>query len=231
LSESLLMEARGLVRTFSHLGSDIRVLRGLDLTIDKAEQVAILGKSGVGKSTLLHVLGTLDRPDSGTILFDGEDVFRLSERRLAAFRNRHVGFVFQFHHLLPEFSALENVMIPGIIGGLSRREAWSRASSLLEAVGLAHRTEHRPGELSGGEQQRVALARALVMRPKLILADEPTGNLDDATSEEVHNLFTEVNRMFDVAFLVATHNLKLAARMTRILRLEDGMVHVAEADS
>jgi len=229
-ASDVLLSARGLVKAFSHGGRDIHVLRGLDLDLGRGERVAILGKSGVGKSTLLHVLGTLDRPDAGTVRVEGEDVFALPERRLAAFRNGHMGFVFQFHHLLPEFSALENVMIPAIIAGLSRREAESRSRALLDDVGLASRAAHRPAELSGGEQQRVALARALVMRPRLILADEPTGNLDDATSEEVHNLFAELNQRFGVAFLVATHNRKLAARMDRVLRLEDGVVHVVEAN-
>jgi len=223
-----LLEARGIGRRFAHAGRTIRVLEGLDLDVAPGEMTAIVGKSGVGKSTLLHVLGTLDRPDAGTVRLDGEDVFRLPEKRLAAFRNRHIGFVFQFHHLLPEFSALENVMIPGIIGALPRREAHARARSLLEAVGLADREPHRPGELSGGEQQRVALARALMMRPRLILADEPTGNLDEATSEEVHNLFTQVRERFGVAFVVATHNPRLAARMGRVLRLEDGALHPVE---
>lgn len=225
---AVLMEARGLAKSFSRGGKEIHVLRGLDIDVGPGEMVAILGKSGVGKSTLLHVLGTLDRPDHGTVHFESEDLLGRPEPALAAFRNRHLGFVFQFHHLLPEFSALENVMIPAIIGGLPRREALSRARTLLEAVGLGQRVEHRPSELSGGEQQRVALARALVMQPRLILADEPTGNLDDATSEEVHGLFASLNREFGAAFLVATHNLKLAARMGRVLRLEDGVVHPVE---
>ncbi len=223
-----LLQARGLSKSFSRGGKEVHVLRGLDLDIAPGEMVAVLGKSGVGKSTLLHVLGTLDRPDSGTVLFEGEDLLGRPEPALAAFRNRHLGFVFQFHHLLPEFSALENVMIPAIIAGLPRREVLQKAGTLLEAVGLGPRVEHRPSELSGGEQQRVALARALVMQPRLILADEPTGNLDDATSEEVHGLLASLNREFGAAFLVATHNLKLAARMGRVLRLEDGVVHPVE---
>lgn len=224
-----LLHATAIVRHYAHGGREIPVLRGLDLDVEPGERIAVLGKSGVGKSTLLHVLGTLDRPDSGRVVFEGEDVFTLPEPRLAAFRNRRIGFVFQFHHLLPEFTALENTMIPCIIGGLSRREALSRAADLLEAVGLSPRSTHRPGELSGGEQQRVALARALVMRPRLILADEPTGNLDDATSEEVHGLFEALNRRFEVAFVVATHNVRLAARMQRVFRLEDGVLHPVEA--
>jgi lipoprotein-releasing system ATP-binding protein len=225
MTEAPLLKVQGLVRRFRHGDRNIVVLRGCDFGMEAGELVAIVGKSGVGKSTLLHILGTLDRPDAGTVLFGGEDLFRLAEKDLAAFRNRHLGFVFQFHHLLPEFSALENVMIPAIIGGLSRREAAARATELLESVGLADRAAHRPAELSGGEQQRVALSRALVMRPRMILADEPTGNLDDATSEEVHGLFVSLNRQFGVAFLVATHNTRLAAMMQRVMRLEDGVLH------
>jgi len=228
IDRGVLLSAHGLTRKFSHGGREIHVLRGVDLEMAPREMTAVLGKSGVGKSTLLHVLGTIDTPDSGTIEFDGINVFSLSERELAAFRNSRIGFIFQFHHLLPEFSALENVMIPAIIGGLSRREALDRAAELLSTVGLESRTTHRPAELSGGEQQRVALARALVMRPRLIIADEPTGNLDDATSEEVHNLFAGVNERYGVAFLVATHNLRLAGRMHRILKLEEGIIHAAE---
>ncbi len=227
-SENILLSARGLTKAFQHGGREIHVLRGLDLELGPRSMTAIVGKSGVGKSTLLHILGTIDTPDGGNIHFDGIDVFRLSERELASFRNSRIGFIFQFHHLLPEFSALENVMIPAIIGGLSRRESVARASELLDTVGLSPRSSHRPGELSGGEQQRVALARALVMRPRLIIADEPTGNLDDATSEEVHNLFAGVNERYGVAFLVATHSMRLAGRMHGILRLEDGVLHAAE---
>lgn len=225
VSETLLMQASGLKRSFHKGGRVIEVLRGLDLDVEPGEMVAIVGKSGVGKSTLLHILGTLDRPDGGQVVAMGKDVFSLAERELAAFRNRHIGFVFQFHHLLPEFTALENIMIPAIIAGLPRREAQEMAETLLSEVGLQDRGDHRQAELSGGEQQRVALSRALAMRPKLILADEPTGNLDETTSEEVHNLFTELNQRFEVAFVVATHNLKLADRMGRILRLEDGILH------
>ena len=225
VSETLLMQASGLKRSFHKGGRVIEVLRELDLDVEPGEMVAIVGKSGVGKSTLLHILGTLDRPDGGQVVAMGKDVFSLAERELAAFRNRHIGFVFQFHHLLPEFTALENIMIPAIIAGLPRREAQEMAETLLSEVGLQDRGDHRQAELSGGEQQRVALSRALAMRPKLILADEPTGNLDETTSEEVHNLFTELNQRFEVAFVVATHNLKLADRMGRILRLEDGILH------
>lgn len=229
MPEKPLIEARSLTRVFRLGTREIHVLRGLDLTVSSRETVAIMGKSGVGKSTLLHILGTLDRPDSGRILIDGEDVLSMSEKRLAAFRNRHMGFVFQFHHLLPEFSALENAMIPAIIAGLSRRESTARARELLATVGLEDRLDHRPSELSGGEQQRVALARALVMRPRLILADEPTGNLDQSTSDEVHGLIATLNEEYDVAFLVATHNPGLAQRMDRVLVMADGLAEPTEA--
>lgn len=225
MTEGALLRARGLVRTFRHGGRVIEVLKGLDLDVGPAERVAIVGKSGVGKSTLLHVLGTLDRPDAGRVAFEGRDVFAMGEPEVAAFRNRHIGFVFQFHHLLPEFSALENVMFPAIIAGISRREAGDLASELLETMGLSGRTSHRPAEMSGGEQQRVALARAMVMRPRVILADEPTGNLDEATSEEVHRAMDDLNERFGVALVVATHNPGLAGRMGRVLRLEGGVLH------
>lgn len=225
MATPMLLEARGLVRTFRHGGRVIEVLRGLNLDVAPSERVAIVGKSGVGKSTLLHILGTLDRPDEGRVLFEGRDVFAMREPEVAAFRNRHIGFVFQFHHLLPEFTALENVMIPAIIAGISRRDATERAMELLETLGLSDRASHRQAEMSGGEQQRVALARAMVMKPRLILADEPTGNLDEATSEEVHRAMEDLNERFGVALLVATHSPRLARRMGRVYRLEGGVLH------
>jgi len=220
-----LLIANGITRSFHKGGRVIEVLRGLDLEVAEGEMVAVVGMSGVGKSTLLHILGTLDRPDEGSLSFSDRDVFSMNEPQLAAFRNRHIGFVFQFHHLLPEFSALENVMIPAIIAGFPRHEAQERAGELLVGMGLEERADHRQAELSGGEQQRVALARALVMEPRLVLADEPTGNLDEMTSEEVHGLFVDLNRRLGVAFLVATHNIKLAGRMDRVMRLQDGILH------
>lgn len=220
-----LLEARGLVKNFRHGGRLIEVLKGIDLQLHQGEKVAIVGKSGVGKSTLLHILGTLDRPNAGSVLYEGRNIFEMPEKTIAAFRNSHIGFVFQFHHLLPEFTALENIMIPAIIGRVPRREAYARAMELLEILGMAERASHRQAELSGGEQQRVALARAMVMRPRVILADEPTGNLDEATSAEVHRAMEELNERFGVALLVATHNLRLAQRMDRILRLEGGKLH------
>src|SRR5690348_5675356 len=187
------VEIRGLRKTFEHGGRLIEVLKGIDLAVEPGEMVAVVGASGVGKSTFLHVLGTLDAPTAGAILFDGQDVTKLPAPRLADFRNRSIGFVFQFHHLLPEFTAAENAAMPAMIAGLGRIESLRRATHLLARVGLQHRLTHRPGELSGGEQQRVALARALILEPRLLLADEPTGNLDTGTGEEMHALFVELN--------------------------------------
>jgi lipoprotein-releasing system ATP-binding protein len=216
------VDIRNLRKSFEHGGRQIEVLRGINLRIAPGEMVAVVGASGVGKSTLLHVLGALDLPSAGEILFDGQDITRLGAPQLADFRNRSVGFVFQFHHLLPEFTALENVTIPCLIAGLSRSEAHARASKLLARVNLTHRLTHRPGELSGGEQQRVALARALVLEPRLLLADEPTGNLDTETGESMHSLFVELNKERGMTALVVTHNADLARRMPRRVRMVDG---------
>ncbi|MBA3765265.1 MAG: ABC transporter ATP-binding protein, partial [Actinobacteria bacterium] len=188
------IEVRGLKKSYWLNDAEIPVLKGIDLVIEGGEYVAITGPFGVGKSTLLHVLGTLDIPSEGSVYMDGVDVFAQSPAEIARFRNKNIGFVFQFHHLLPEFTALENVMIPALIHRVSRADASVKARGMLERVGLAHRVTHRPGELSGGEQQRVALARALVLEPRLLLADEPTGNLDAVTGEEIHALFSELNR-------------------------------------
>jgi lipoprotein-releasing system ATP-binding protein len=206
------------------MGRSLEVLKGIDLDLSEGEVVAIVGPSGAGKSTLLHCIGTLDAPTAGTITLTGEDVTKMAGTRLAALRNRTIGFVFQFHHLLPEFTALENVMMPGLIQGLSKRDTAAAAAKLLAEVGLAERVTHRPGELSGGEQQRVALARALVLEPRLLLADEPTGNLDSATSSAIHDLFFEVNRSRGTTIVVVTHNASFAERMPRIVHLRDGMV-------
>ena len=200
----------------------MEVLKGVDLTFSQGEKAAIVGASGVGKTTLLHVLGTLDRPTSGKVLYEGKDIFNLNEKDLALFRNREIGFVFQFHHLLPEFSALENTMMPCLIQGLPKREAASRAEAILNLVGLQERLSHKPGELSGGEQQRVAVARALVLGPKVLLADEPTGNLDTQTGESVFDLLQELNQIKGVTLIIVTHNLKLAEKMTRQIQLVDG---------
>jgi lipoprotein-releasing system ATP-binding protein len=193
--------------------------------------VAVLGSSGVGKSTLLHVLGTLDQPSAGVIQYDGNDVTRMSSPVLADFRNRTIGFVFQFHHLLPEFTAKENCAMPALIAGTQREDALKRARALLDRVGLQHRLLHRPGELSGGEQQRVALARALIMEPRVLLADEPTGNLDTHTAEEIHALTVELNRERGMTMVVVTHNADLASRMPRRLRMVDGQIGEDEAAS
>ena len=218
------VEVRSLTKTFPHGGRLIEVLRGLDFELRPGEVASVVGASGAGKSTLLQVLGTLDAPTGGTISFDGVDVTTMSQARLAEFRNREIGFVFQFHHLLPEFTALENVMMPGLILRLSRREAAVRADAILRRVGLGERLSHRPGELSGGEQQRVALARALLLRPRLLLADEPTGNLDTKTGREMHELFFELNRELGMTILLVTHNDELAARTPRRLRMADGLI-------
>jgi len=217
-----MIQVSGLTKRFAHGGRMLDVLRGIDLTIGHGEMMSVVGRSGVGKSTLLHVLGTIDRPTSGRILFDGRDVTRMSPAQLAEFRNRSIGFVFQFHHLLPEFTALENVMMPLLIRRVRPSRAEEKAQALLEEVGLKERVTHRPGELSGGEQQRVALARAVVMEPKLLLADEPTGNLDTTTGESIIELFVKLNRAFDMAMMIVTHSPELAERLPRRLRMVDG---------
>ena len=219
-----LVVASNVQKAFRHMGRTLEVLRGVDLTIDDGEMIGIVGPSGAGKSTLLHCIGTLDVPTRGSIKLAGEEITSMSASRLAELRNRTIGFVFQFHHLLPEFSALENVMMPGLIQGKSKRDTEVRARALLEEVGLADRVLHRPGELSGGEQQRVALARALILDPKLILADEPTGNLDSATSAQIHDLFFAINAQRGTTIVVVTHNLALAGSMPRVVALRDGRV-------
>ncbi len=211
-------------KSFLHEGREVPILKGIDLRIDAGEMLCIVGPSGAGKSTLLHLLGTLDLPNEGSILFDGDDVTRYSSARLAEFRNHRIGFVFQFHHLLPEFTALENVTIPGRIRGERLGPLQDRAAALLEEVGLKHRITHRPGELSGGEQQRVALARALIMNPKLILADEPTGNLDSNTGTAMHELLFRLNQSHGTTFLVVTHSQDLAQKMPRVVHMRDGHI-------
>ena len=221
----VLCEVRGLSKSFFKHGKPIPVLQDIDLAIRSNDMCSIRGKSGVGKSTLLHVLGALDRPTTGSVRYFGEDIFAKPESELASFRNRTIGFVFQFHHLLPEFTALENVALPALIARRPRSEALAMAADLLESVGLTHRAVHRPGELSGGEQQRVAIARALVMSPRLVFADEPTGNLDQRTSDEIHELMVKINQERGVAFVVVTHNAGLAAMMRRQLEMRDGVVY------
>ena len=216
------VEAAGIRKSYDVGHGALTVLRDLDLAVEQGEMVAIMGASGVGKSTLLHVLGGLDRADAGSIAIAGEAVTRMPDAALVAFRNRHVGFVFQFHHLLPEFTALENAEMPMRIARLPLDEARDRATELLRRVGLAERLEHRPGMLSGGEQQRGAVARALVMRPSLLLADEPTGDLDEQTADSLHQLLRDMHRAYNLTSIIATHNPRLAGACDRVLRLENG---------
>jgi len=219
---SNLLEMRALCKTYEIGKNLVEVLSGINLKLEAATTTALVGASGAGKSTLLHLLGALDRPTSGTVLFRGDDIFAQSDSELASFRNRSIGFVFQFHHLLSEFTALENVMMPALIARVPKVEARTMAEGLLTDVGLAHRMIHRPGELSGGEQQRVAIARALVLSPALLLADEPTGNLDMKTSEGVHAVLADLQQKKGLTLVVVTHNERLAAAMGRTVRLVDG---------
>ena len=217
-----LIQVQQLFKSFGNGAKKVEVLRGIDLTFFQGERAAIVGASGVGKTTLLHILGTIDRPTAGKVLHGGRDIFTLNEKDLALFRNREIGFVFQFHHLLPEFNALENTMMPCLIQSISKKEAALRAETILTLVGLKERLSHKPGELSGGEQQRVAVARALVLEPKVLMADEPTGNLDTKTGESVFALLQELNRIKGVTLIIVTHNPNLAAQMPRQILLTDG---------
>jgi lipoprotein-releasing system ATP-binding protein len=215
-----MLKAEKITRKFG----EVSVLKGVDLTIEQGEIVSIVGSSGAGKSTLLHILGTLDKPDSGAIYLNEEALLKLTSRQLAAFRNKNMGFIFQFHHLLPEFDAIENVSIPGWIAGASKRNIRERAAYLLETLGLANRMTHKPGELSGGEQQRVAVARALINEPAIVFADEPTGNLDSQNARELHQLFVKINKETNTSFLIVTHNEELAALSGRTLHMKDGLI-------
>jgi lipoprotein-releasing system ATP-binding protein len=223
-----LVSCRNLKKDYVLLGKRIEVLMGIDLDLGAGELVSLIGHSGVGKSTFLHVLGTLDAPTSGTVRYDGEEVFKRDDATLADFRNASIGFVFQFHYLLREFTALENTMMPALVARVPMPEATRRAREILVRVGLEDRLDHKPSELSGGEQQRVALARALVMRPRLLLADEPTGNLDEETAEGIHQILFDMNREMGITALVVTHNPALAERMPRRLRMVDGRIEEAD---
>ncbi len=223
-SQQPLISLTDVRKSFTTNGNRVDVLRGVDLNIYKGEMVAIEGASGVGKSTLLHVMGTLERPDHGEVLYQGESVFAYDEQGLASFRNQTIGFVFQFHHLLPEFNALENTLMPALIKGMNTKEACERAEAILTRVGLGDRLRHHVGELSGGEQQRVAVARSLVLKPSILLADEPTGNLDARTAESIHDLLITLNRDDGITAVVVTHNTKLAKKLSRRVTLIDGKV-------
>ena len=224
------IELRGLVKTFRHNGIQVEVLTGVDLDIRQGETLAVVGASGVGKSTLLHILGTLERPSAGKVQWEGEDVFSLDDRSLAAFRNRKVGFVFQFHHLLAEFNALENVMMPALIARLPQPVAREQAEAILVRVGLKERLTHRVSTLSGGEQQRVAVARALVLEPEVLLADEPTGNLDPKSGGRVQELILELNRERGLTSVIVTHNLEMARVLDRQITLLDGKAVILQGE-
>lgn len=220
-----MITAKNIVKAYN----DLKVLKGFDVHIKKAEIVTIVGASGAGKSTLLHILGTLDRPDSGSVIINGIQTETLSSTKLSEFRNKNIGFIFQFHHLLPEFTALENVCIPAFIAGKTRKEAENRAKELLSFLGLENRIQHKPSELSGGEQQRVAVARALINNPAVVLADEPSGNLDSNTAKELHHLFFSLRDQFDQTFVIVTHNEELADMADTKLTMKDG--YIVSADS
>ncbi|MCC6142010.1 MAG: ABC transporter ATP-binding protein [Nitrospira sp.] len=214
----------GLHKSFTMGSQELTVLKGIDLDIPRGQMVAIVGASGAGKSTMLHIMGMLDRPTKGTVYFDNQDLFQMSEAQQAEFRNRRIGFVFQFHHLLPEFTALENACMPALIQRRPLEEIEQEATVLLQEVGLGQRLHHKPGELSGGEQQRVAVARALLQKPDLVLADEPTGNLDTHTGESLFGLLRDLNRTRKTTFIIVTHNDKLSSQSDRIIQMQDGMI-------
>jgi lipoprotein-releasing system ATP-binding protein len=215
-----MLKARDIHKSYGSLN----VLKGVDVDLKRGEIVSIVGSSGAGKSTLLHILGTLDRPDGGSVVLNDTDVTKLNSKKLSAFRNKHIGFVFQFHHLLPEFTALENVCIPGWIANMKKNDVKKRAEEILTLLGLQDRLQHKPGALSGGEQQRVAVARALINTPDIVFADEPTGNLDSANAKELHQLFFDLRQQFNQTFLIVTHNEDLAQLSDRIVHMKDGKI-------
>ncbi|WP_183078747.1 ABC transporter ATP-binding protein [Sphingobacterium puteale] len=215
-----MLQAKGIHKAYGALP----ILKGVDISVEKGEIVSIVGASGAGKSTLLHIIGTLDKPDQGSIFIDGVDIHKLNAKKLSAFRNEHIGFVFQFHHLLPEFTALENVCIPAFIHGQKRAEVETKAKELLELLGVSHRIDHKPAEMSGGEQQRVSVARALINDPSVILADEPSGNLDSENAAALHQLFFDLRNKFQQTFIIVTHNEELARISDRTIHMRDGLV-------
>ena len=224
MSKSIILQCNRLTKRYQQGELDVEVLKGITLSIEAGKRVAIMGSSGSGKSTLLHLLGGLEQPTSGEVILDGVNLHKISGLKMSQLRNRSLGFIYQFHHLLGEFSVLENVAMPVLIAGESIAVARDRAQSLLKRVGLGHRLEHKPGELSGGERQRAAVARALINQPKCVLADEPTGNLDSKTAEQIYQLMLELNQEMQVSFLVVTHDPDLAARMDQVLHMGDGLV-------
>ncbi len=224
MNDAPILQCQQLTKHYNQGDLDVNVLKGVDLSIPVGARIAIMGASGSGKSTLMHLLGGLEQPTSGKVILDGFDLTKLSSRKLAKLRNKSLGFIYQFHHLLGEFSLLENVAMPLLIKGLSVKKSMLEAQNLLDRVGLKHRGEHKPGELSGGERQRAAIARALINQPKCVLADEPTGNLDSKTAEQIYQLMLELNQEMQVSFLIVTHDVNLAKRMDNVLYMEDGLI-------